>query len=164
MKLSTWPLSLGALGILSAVGFATDRFLAYREVSKLLEAKEAECLRALSVYQAHREAFGSRSGPTGPSALKTLTQEAAAKEGLLLASLSESERDLGKGRREKSIAFRLQNALHAPMIRFLSELESSGGGGRLKELHLHPSRSAEGGYEEVEGVFAKAFSAGGLPR
>jgi hypothetical protein len=146
----------GILSLGEYVAFA--RALAVRDASadRLAEARR--------IVDRHPQAFGSARSGSGEVSLKAIVQEAAGKHGVPIASLSEIEREAGKGRRERQVVTRLVRAEHPKLVAFLGDLEEKGGGAKVKELHLRPSKDQTGFYEEVEVILSRIFSSpGGRP-
>jgi hypothetical protein len=86
--------------------------------------------------------------------LKTLVRELGSRWKLGIGYLTESDKDAGRGRREKQVLVRLTGAPHENLVNFLMEVERDSGGAVLKEVHLRPSEEATGVYQEVEAVIS----------
>ncbi len=134
------PLGAGWFALRSALGMEAAR--------SSLDSLRRDVQEARKLGGLHT--FGGASSRSGPVLLKSLVQEVAQKEGITVAFLSESERELGKGRREKQVLARVVQADHGKFVPFLARLEAEGGGAKVKEIHLKPSRTTTGVYEEAE--------------
>jgi hypothetical protein len=156
-KLARAALFILGISPVGAGWFALRSALAENEArsSRDLALEELRGARAL----ASRHIVGAGMPVSGPLVLKTFLQEMAQKQGIAVAFLSESERDLGKGRHERQVLARMVQADHARLVPFLGGLEAHGGGARLKELHLRPSKSDSAVYEEVEIVLSHVSEA-----
>lgn len=160
MKNPAVVLAFAALAVCAAAGYAADRFAAARSAREEREQAQDLLQKAVALAAEHPRAFGpDAAAPTGDSSLKTLTQEAAAGRNVAIGYLSESEREAEKGRRERQVLVRLVNAGHPNLVLFLQDLEHRGGGAKIKELHVRPSREIPDAYEEVEVVLSKTTAA-----
>lgn len=156
MKSPTFVLSLAALAA-AAGGFSADRYAAARQAREEREEAQAALEKAVKLAADHPRAFGVHAitPVAGESALKTLAQEFATSRSVTIGYLTESERESDKGRRERQVLIRLVNAGHPNLILFLQDLESRGGGAKVKEIHVRPSRDVADAYEEAEIVVSK---------
>jgi hypothetical protein len=149
-------LALAALAVVAAGGFAADRYGAARAAREEREDAQRSLEKAVSLAAEHPRAFGPQAIlPATDSALKTLAQEFAAGRNVTIGYLTESERETDKGRRERQVLVRLVNPGHPNLILFLQDLETRGGGARVKEIHVRPSREIPDAYEEAEIVLSK---------
>jgi hypothetical protein len=155
VKHPVFPIVLAGLIALLAGGAAAERAAARHAARAAREAAHRELEDALLLARRHPQAFGFRAAAPGESSLKSAAQEAAARRGLVIGALSESEREIDAGRRERQVLVRLLDAPHAELVRYLADLEGAPGGARVKELHLRPSESRGGAYEEAEVVMAR---------
>jgi hypothetical protein len=159
VKNPTFALTLSFLAVGAAAGYAADRYAMAR--SARIERVEIQEMLKKSVALAaeHPHAFGTGS-PASLSdlSLKLLAQEAAVSRNVPLGYLSETERETEKGRREHQVLVRLVNAGHRNLVLYLQDLELRGGGARVKELHIRPSRECLDCYEEVEVVLSKTVA------
>ncbi len=157
MKRSLAPLVLGLLALLGAAGFMTQRLGALRLARTGRESAQTQLESALKLAAKEPGRFGTLAPASTPDgSLKPLAQELAAARSVSLGYLSENERDSDGGRRERQLVLRLLNAEHPQLVRFLEDIEARGGGARIKELHLRPSRELANAYEEAEVVIARA--------
>ncbi len=157
-----------AAGVAAAVAGAGILVLGeYVAFARALAARDSSSWRlaeAQRIVDRHPQAFGSARAAGVEVSLKTVVQEAAGKHGVPIASLSEVEREAGKGRRERHVVTRLVRAEHPKLVAFLSDLEEKGGGAKVKELHLRPSKDQTRVYEEAEVTLSRIFSSpGGRP-
>ncbi len=160
MKSPVFVLTLAALAVCAAAGVAADRYTAARAAREERDQAQQDLKKAVALVAEHPRAFGPDAPAPGSDALslKALAQEAAAARNVPLGYLSESERDADKGRRERQVLLRLVNAGHPNLVLFLQDLESRGGGARIKELHVRPSREIADAYEDVEIVLSKTVA------
>jgi hypothetical protein len=160
VKKSAFVLTIAALGVVAAAAGASNRYAAAAAARAGREEVQQALVKAVALAAEHPRAFGpDAAAPMGDSSLKALAQEAAASRGVSLGYLSESERETDKGRRERQVLLRLVNAAHPNLVLFLQDLETRGGGAKVKELHLRPSREIPDAYEEVEVVLSKTVAA-----
>jgi hypothetical protein len=161
MKSPAFVLGLVALLVAGAGGFAADRGFSARTARAEREEAQGQLEKAVKLAAEHPRVFGPEAvvHPAGDSTLKTVAQETATSRQVTIGFLSESERDADKGRRERQVIIRLVNAGHPNLIRFLQDLESHGGGARVKEIHVRPSREVPDAYEEAEIVLSKVSGA-----
>lgn len=157
---AAWVLVL--LGPLGAGWFALRSAMAAEAARSSKDSAFRDLRDAKRLTGLH--SFGGTLGRSGPLPLKTLVQEAAQTGGITVAFLSESERDLGMGRREKQILARLVQAEHGKLVPFLARLEEEGGGAMVKEIHLRPSKNATAFYEEAEIVLSHLSESNGGPK
>jgi hypothetical protein len=159
VKNPAYVLALAVLAVAGAGGFAADRYAAAASARREREDAQQSLKKAVALAAEHPRAFGPDAPtPGGDSSLKTLAQEAATGRNVSLGYLSESERDTDKGKRERQVLVRLVNAGHPNLVLFLQDLETRGGGAKIKELHVRPSREVPDAYEEVEIVLSKTIS------
>lgn len=147
------------LSILGASAFAVDAGIACHLAERERDGVVLRVEEAHRLLVRHPEVFGRAAGIQETLPLKGLLQEVATREGVAVGFLSETERDAGQGRRERQAAARLVGAEHGKLVRMLVDLEARGGGARVKELHLRPSKDVTAIYEEVEIVFARDYPA-----
>ena len=102
----------------------------------------------------HPGAFGKITAPV-EVALKPLVQELCARQAIGLSYLSEIEKDVEDGARERSVYARAANVPHDRLVALLAELEARGGGAKIKEINLTLSKENGGVYAEVNTVFSK---------
>ena len=156
MKTPAFVLTLVALMVLAAGAYAADRCAAARTARGNREEARLQLEKAVELAAAFPRAFGPlATAPTRDAALKTLAQETAVNRSVTIGYLAESERDADKGRRERQVILRLVNAGHSNLVLFLQDLERRGGGAKVKEIHVRPSRVISDAYEEVEVVLSK---------
>ena len=147
-------LLVSVLVVAGAAAAAFDRAHAARVAGRARDEAHARLDQARALSDQHPHAFGSAlSAAEQGGALKTQAQEAATSRGVTIGYLSETERETRKGGREMQVVVRLVEAPHGGLVRFLQDLETAGG--RVKELHLRPSRSTPDAYEEAEIVLAR---------
>jgi len=159
VKNAAFALTLAALAVCAAAGYAADRYSAAKSAREGREEAQQALQKAVALSAEHPRAFGANAAtPTGDSSLKSLAQETAASRNVALGYLSESERDTEKGRHERQVLVRLVNAGHPNVVLFLQDLEARGGGAKIKELHVRPSREIPDAYEEVEVVVSKTVA------
>ena len=154
---SPWPPFVVALAVLVCAALAADRYFASRFSAKAVESVLADLREARAMVERSPASFGTPPPVGAQVALKSSIQQTGARYGLSVASLSESEKDAGQGRREKQAVARLVNPAHNKIVPFLDELERVGGA-RVRELHLRPSRETAGTYQEVELVLARPLA------
>ncbi len=160
MKRLVIPLALAGTALAVAAAFAVERGLALQSAREARMAAYREIEDALRLAARHSAAFGHRF-QAAQVPLKSLAQEAAARRGLLIGALSESERELDRGRRERQVLVRVVDAPHELLVRFLDDLESGSAGATVKELHLRPSETRNAAYEEAEILLARTVQAEG---
>jgi len=149
-------LILAGLVVASAGAYAAERYAGVLSARQECRDLEQSLGKALALAEGHPRAFGSiapANSAGGP--LKALAQEAAVSRNITLAYLSESERDAEKGRRERQVLVRLQNAAHSNLVLYLQDLEVRGGGAVVREIHVRPSREIPDTYEDVEVVLSR---------
>jgi hypothetical protein len=163
-RMASWAMILGVAG---AAWFAVDQGVSARLRELERDRAVQKLSEARTLLTRHAELFTVGASPAaGEAPLKALLQDSGTKHGLLVGFLSESEREAGKGKREKQVSARLVRPPHEKLVRFLADLESRGSGAVVKELHLRPSKEASDTYEETEVVYARVFAApaaGGKP-
>ena len=157
MKGSLFVLTLIALAVAAAGGFAADRYSAARTAREERDEAQRALEKAVRLAAEHPRAFGPHAvaPSSGESGLKTLAQEFATSRNVTIGYLTESERESEKGRRERQMIIRLVNAGHPNLILFLQDLENRGGGAKVREIHVRPSREITDAYEEAEIVVSK---------
>jgi len=158
MKRLALPFVLAGTVLAGAAAFATERGLAWIAAREARKAAHLEIEDALRLAARHPTAFGMQV-TAGESPLKSLAQETAVRRGLHIGALSESERELDRDRRERQVVVRVIDAPHAEFVRFLDDLEAQGAGARVKEIHLRPSETRNGAYEEAEVVLSRVMAA-----
>jgi len=157
VKHPAFVLTLAALVVAASAGFAADRYSAARLAREERDEARRSLEKAVKLAAEYPRAFGPQAMVplAGESGLKTLAQEFAASRSVTIGYLTESERESEKGRRERQVIIRLVNAAHPNLILFLQDLESRGGGAKVKEIHVRPSRDIVDAYEEAEIVVSK---------
>lgn len=154
MKLDTLFAS-SALAIMAVGVWSTERYLALRRTEEARNRAAREIEGALSLVRKHPTAFGAGTGLPTDSSMKALVQETAASRGVAIAYLSETERDVQKGHRERQTLVRVAQVPHRNLVHFLEDLERGAIGARVKEIHLRPSKSTSDLYEEAEVVLSR---------
>jgi hypothetical protein len=156
VKSPVFVLTLVALAVAAAAGVAVDRAAAARSARDEREEAQRQLEKAVALAAQHPRAFGARSAlPAREAGLKSLAQETATERNVTIGYLSETERDADKGCRERQVIIRVVNVGHANLVLFLQDLENRGGGARIKEIHVRPSREIVDTYEEAEIVLSK---------
>jgi hypothetical protein len=156
VKSTVIVLMLAGLVVAAAAVVAGERLVAARAACSEREEVQLRLRKAVLLAGEHPASFGPGAAPAGADAsLKTLVQESAATHSVTIGYLSENDRDLEKGRRERQVVVRLTQASHPNLVLFLQELETKGAGARVKELHVRPSRDAADAYEEAEILLAR---------
>jgi hypothetical protein len=151
----TWTVILGALG---ALWFAADGALSAGQAARARDRAEGSVRAAWTLGTGNPRLFSGVLRPTGDLPLKALCQEAGRKEGIQIAFLTESEKEAGKGKREKQVSARLVRSSHPKLVSFLALLEERGAGAKVKELHLRASKDLSDTYEEAEILFSRVTS------
>ena len=163
-RLSSWMMILGLLG---AAWFAVDRGISARLRERERDQAAQKLTEARTLLARHPELFKTGTSPGATDvALKTLLQNSGTTHGLLVGFLSESEKEAGKGKREKQVSARLVRPPHDKLVRFLADLEARGSGALIREIHLRPSKDTSDIYEEAEIVYSRVTAApatGGKP-
>lgn len=140
--------------LVSAVVFAVTRYFAYQESQETF----TECLTNLQdahgMAARHKDLFEANKLNAGRNDLKAIVQESGARNGVPLIYLNETERDSGDKVRERNVTARAVNVPHSKLVTFLVDLETRGGGARIKEIRLKPSADKAGVYQEAESVLA----------
>jgi hypothetical protein len=154
-------LALVFAGLLLTVssGVALDRWMFSCSAREARGKAHAELEAASRLTRLHPGAFGQAGSHPGVRSLKGLVQEAATQRQVQIASLSESEREVSRGRREHQVLVRIENARHIHLLEFFSQLEANAGGGRIREIRLRPSTGTPDTYEDAEVVVAKILPA-----
>jgi len=154
MSARTWNLTV--LLALGAGAFAAlERYSAYAPVQAQAELRQVQTEEAQRIGVAYPDAFGAQAVPMP---LKSTVQAAVARHGVSVTFLAESEKDLGKGLRERNVIARLVNVPQAKLVAFLADMEAQGGA-RVKELQLKPAKDRSGSYEEAEAVVSQLTAA-----
>ena len=148
---------LTLLVLLASTAFAVDRFLTYQQMRAELDNRTEELAETSRLIQAHSDALGSKRANVG-SALKSLVQQAGARNGIVLNNLGENERDIGEKLREHNVFSRMSNVPHTRLVAFLAELEAQGDGAKIKELRLTPDPIHSENYKEVESTLSIRWS------
>jgi hypothetical protein len=138
--------------VLVAAAFAVDRYLAYRAAREERDASVEQLGAALGMLKGHPEDFGNRAGSARRVGLKTLVQESGARSGVTLVYVTESEKEAGKGLRERSVTARMGAVRQEKLVAFLSDVEERGGGAKVRELRLKPDKAQSGLYQAAECV------------
>jgi hypothetical protein len=143
-----------AAGVAAALAFAINRYVEMESLrSDLLESKE-ELAEAQHMVSAHPEAFDVDANSASKADLKALVQKSAARIGVPIAYLNETERDAGEKVRERDVYARAINVSHTSLIAFLADLEANGGGARIKEIHVKIAPDRSDMYLEAESILA----------
>jgi hypothetical protein len=151
------------VAVLAAGGFAWNRWTKVGEMRESASRREEDLRRAVRLACDRPELFGERGSSLNLKPLKALVQEAAAQCQVAIGFVSESEREVERDRQERQVMLRLVGTAHGNLVRFLGHLEKEGGGARLRELHLRPSKEVTDLYDEAEIVLVKALLSGGKP-
>jgi hypothetical protein len=155
-RIVTWTVLAALLG---SGWFAVESLLALQLRDRERERVVGRLVEARTLIARNPELFAADPRPASDLALKGLIQEAAARQGLQVGFLSETEKESGKGRREKQVSARLVRAPHAKLVPFLADLESRGQGALVKELHFRPTKELSDHYEDVEVLLARLAAA-----
>ena len=145
---------LGA-GLIAASWFLADRFFAAESVTAKRDRVVAELCEAQALAFRFPHAFGGNDPADTNRPLKGLVQESGRKRSIRIAFLSETEKEVGKGHRERQVSIRVVGAGHSNLVFFLADLEREGAGARVKELHLRPSKKATDVYQDAEVIFSR---------
>jgi hypothetical protein len=148
------PTILALAALAGAFFFALDRYAAAGATHDAMQSALdgiADCER---MAKSHPGAFGKGGTPIDV-ALKPLVQEASARQSINLSYLSEIEKDVEGGARERSVYARAANVPHDRLVALLCELEARGGGAKIKEINLTISKENGGVYAEVNTVLSK---------
>jgi hypothetical protein len=138
--------------LLIATFFAVDRYAAMEEARTATTAAHEQLALAQDIAQRHPEAFGVNANHSAVADLKRLVQDSAARNGVSLLYLTETERDAGESIRERNVLARLVNVPHDKLVSLLADLETKGGGARIKEIRIKPSIARSDVYQEAEAV------------
>jgi len=149
---SRGPVLFVVVSVLVAVAFAADRYLAYRAAREERDASVAQLETALGLLKAHAEDFDANATKGKRVGLKTLVQESGARSGVTLVYVTESEKEAGKGLRERSVTARMGAVRQEKLVAFLSDVEDRGGGAKVRELRLKPDKAQSGLYQAAECV------------
>jgi len=149
-------LTFAAAALIATGGFALNRYAAARNARGARESAQRDLEKAVKIAAEHPRSFGPEAVPaqTG-AALKSLAQGLATSRGVTIGYLTENDREADKGRRERQVMIRLVSPGHQNLVLFLQDLESRGGGAKVKELHLRPSKDVTDAYEEAEVILSK---------
>jgi hypothetical protein len=151
-RLTSWTVILGLLG---ALWFGADAALGARLALRERDRSEEKVREAYQLGTRHSDLFSGALHSSGDVPMKTLVQEAATKEGIQIAFLTESDKDMGKGKKEKQISARFVRSPHAKLVSFFADIEARGGRAKVKELHLRPSKEQTDAYEEAEILYSR---------
>jgi hypothetical protein len=152
-------LVLSLAGVILATVFAVERAASAVLLERERTAAARDLAAAADLAKRHPRLFERASGTESDTSLKAFVQESAAKREVTIGFLSESEREMERGRRELQVLVRLTQARHGNLVRFLGDVEEEGAGARVREIHVRPSREDSQVYEEAEIVLAKAVAA-----
>lgn len=150
-RAATWGI---LLGLLLSAAFLVDSLIACRIASDRRDRAAAKLNEARSLARSAPSVFAQAPTRRSGMPLKTLVRELGSRWKLGIGYLSESDKDAGRGRRERQVLVRLMGAPHENLVNFLKEVERDSGGALVKEVHLRPSEEATGVYQEVEAVFS----------
>lgn len=135
--------------------WAADSGLAASGARARRDERRAAFLEA-RVLAARRSLPSTQTAPP-----KALLQDLAARQGIRVAFLAETEREVAGGGRERQVSARLVRVPQASLVRLLSGLEAPGTALRVRELRLRPSPEEAGLYEEAELVAVGPAAKGG---
>ena len=144
---------LVALALIGAATFALDRYFALDAARSSLGEQMLQLERACQLARTHPQSLGTTANGAKTD-LKALVQQSSARQGIVLTHLSETEHEAGEKVKERTISARAANVPHTAMVAFLADLESRGGGARVKEIRLKPAVDNGGMYQEAESVLA----------
>lgn len=144
-----------ALGLAGAGGYSVDRYLALDNLRAEHTLRVESLNEAAGLMERHTEAFEQRSAPAD---LKTVVQQASARNKIALSHLSEVEREAGEKTRERNVYARLVDVPHAKLVAFLADLELNGRGARIKDIRLVPDASRSDYYKEAESTLCVRWS------
>jgi hypothetical protein len=164
MKGAPIVMALSSLVACATGVYAACSYGGAREVERERESAERDLDQALRLIAQHPALFRSDLAGGGNGELKGIAQESASQRGVAIGYLSESEREVEKGRRERQVVIRLTNAPHPNLVLFLQELERRGAGCKVKEVHVRPSQEIPDAYEEAEIVLTKTLASAGKER
>jgi hypothetical protein len=142
------------VSVLLACGFAIERYGSMGEARAASTTAMEQVSKAQEMAWEHPEAYGVNANQGAKTDLKRMVQEAGARNGVSLLYLSETERDAGDSVRERNVMSRLVNVPHAKLVAFLADLESKGGGARIKEIRIKPALDRSDVYQEAEAILA----------
>lgn len=146
--------TLIAVAFAAASIFAIERYVAVSaqqaEIQKLRESLNG----AKHLAADHPGAFRNAATPAGRASMKSLFQDASNRHGITVAYISEAVRDAGDKIKERTVTARATNVPHAKLVALLSDLETLGGGARVKEIRVKPAAVGNGIYQEVESIVA----------
>lgn len=135
-----------------ATYFAVDRFAALDDARTASTLAQEQLASAQEMAHRHPEAFGLNANRGSSVDLKRLVQDSSARNGVSLLYLNETERDAGESIRERNVLARLVNVPHDKLVTLLADLETNGGGARIKEIRIKPSPARSDIYQEAEAV------------
>jgi hypothetical protein len=145
--------ALAILAFVLCTVFAIERYLLVTAHQRALEEARAELVSATKAFQANPLIFGEQRG-SGRQDLKSVAQAASGRSGVPLMFLSEAERELSEGVRERTLVCRTANVKLSALVAFLSDLEASSKGARLKEIRLKQSPENSNLFSEAESVLS----------
>lgn len=143
--------------VLVSAAFAVDRFLTFQQMRTELDSRTEELAETGRLIQAHSDVLGAKR-TSASAALKSLVQQAGARNGIVLNNLGENERDIGEKLREHNVFSRMSNVPHTRLVAFLAELEAQGDGAKIKELRIMPDPIHSDNYKEVESTLSIRWS------
>ena len=142
----------------AAAFFCIDRYVFMTSAKAALAEKQEGLAKAKQLYSANPHLFGTSD--KSKIELKVLVQEASARTGVSLSFLTETEKEIGDGIKEKNVQCRAVNVPQAKLVSFLADLESRSGGARIKELRLKPAAEQSDVFQEAESVLAVRYVIG----
>ncbi len=146
--------SLVVICLLGVSVFTGSRYAEYDAARTQLDESRALLHEAQSLTNSHPEAYGANAAGGAKLDLKQLVQESGARNGISILYLSENERDAGESVRERIVLTRAVNVPHQQLVAFMADLESQGGGARIKEIRIKPKGDKADTYQEAEIVLA----------
>ena len=141
------------LSFLLCAFFVIDRYLAMRNAETAFNDAVDDISQIQITIGKYPDVFGPKP-KLASTPLKPLVQEASSHNGVTLAFLTETEKEIDEGVSERSVLYRANNVEQGKLVKFLCELEQRGEGARLKELRLKPSSERSGVFQEAEGVLS----------
>ncbi|MBE7461896.1 MAG: hypothetical protein HS116_00255 [Planctomycetes bacterium] len=154
MKRSRAAVLAASVVLTLSAAWALDRYGALSAEKERFEARVQELGTARKLLTLYPQALSGGGARLDPPALKSLVQQRGAKHGIALVYLTESDKEAGKGLRERQVVARGVGVPHTKWVAFLAEIESAGSGATFKELRLKPSTTENGVYSEAEAVLA----------
>jgi hypothetical protein len=151
------PFALAGGLVVASAGFALERSLALSASCDARTTATAELEGALALAAKHPGVFGRPAISTDGS-LKSAVQDFAARRGLAIGFLSESERETDRGGRQRQVVVRLVQPTHGNLVRFLGDVEMQAGA-IVKEIHVRPLNSQADVYEDAEVVVVRSGEA-----